>query len=150
MSTYLSIFADRADRRFGRHVVWDDASRDYALPDVIAYGVSLPRAVQHARVVPVLDQGDVGACTANALLGCLGTEPFATQLRERYRAVVDLATFDEALALDVYYLDEGVAHMVNSWGTSWGRDGTAKIRLGDLRWLLSSRMQGDVVQPVIV
>ena len=25
-----------------------------------------------------------------------------------------------------------------------------KIRLGDLRWLLSSRMQGDVVQPVIV
>jgi hypothetical protein len=52
--------------------------------------------------------------------------------------------------IDGYDLDEGVAHMVNSWGTSWGRDGTAKIRLGDLRWLLSSRMQGDVVQPVIV
>jgi hypothetical protein len=246
MSTYLSIFADRADRRFGRHVVWDDASRDYALPDVIAYGVSLPRAVQHARVIPVLDQGDVGACTANALLGCLGTEPFASQLTKRDYAPVDLSKFDEALALAVYHdetvldervfpgvyppddtgsaglyamkvakrrgwvrayrhgfafsasvaalphgpimvgtawlqsmfdvdrhgvidvdrsspivgghewvvdgydLDEGVAHMVNSWGTSWGRDGTAKIRLGDLRWLLSSRMQGDVVQPVIV
>jgi hypothetical protein len=238
MSTYLSIFADRADRRFGRHVVWDDASRDYALPDVIAYGVSLPRAVQHARVVPVLDQGDVGSCTANALLGCLGTEPFASQLTDREFGAVDLRKWDEALALAVYHdetvldereipgvyppddtgsaglyamkvakrrgwirayrhgfafsasvaalphgpimvgtawlqsmfdvdrsspivgghewvvdgydLDEGVAHMVNSWGTSWGRDGTAKIRLGDLRWLLSSRMQGDVVQPVIV
>jgi hypothetical protein len=231
MSTYLSIF-DPADPRLKRHVAWDDASRGFALPDVAPYGVSLPRAVQHVR--------------ANALLGCLGTEPFASQLRERYRAAVDLARFDEALALAVYHdetilderaipgvyppddtgsaglyamkvakrrgwirayrhgfsfsatvaalvngpvmvgsawlhsmfevdrsgtvvvdraspidggheyvvdgydLDEGVAFMTNSWGETWGDRGHAKIRLGDLRWLLSSRMQGDVVQPVIV
>jgi hypothetical protein len=230
----------------GRHVVRDERSRTFALPDPIAFGAHLPRAVQHPRVIPVLDQGDVGSCTANALLGCLGSEPFASQLRDRDYAPVDLSTFDEALALAVYHdetildereipgvyppddtgsaglyamkvarnrrwirayrhgfafsasiaalvkapimvgsvwlpsmfdvdrtgtilvdreqepdggheyvvdgydLDEGVAFMTNSWGTSWGRDGTAKIRLGDLRWLLSSRMQGDVVQPVIV
>jgi hypothetical protein len=246
--TELSIFSDVVDRRLGRHVVHDEVSWNYALPDVIAYGnARLPRAVQHARVIPVLDQGEVGSCTANALLGCLGTEPFASMLRDRDYAPVDLSTFDEALALAVYHdetildereipgvyppddtgsaglyamkvarnrqwcrayrhgfafsasiaalaqrgpimvgsvwidsmfevdrtgtivvdrggridggheyvvdgydLDEGVAFMTNSWGTSWGREGTAKIRLGDLRWLLSSRMQGDVVQPVIV
>jgi hypothetical protein len=102
MSTYLSIF-DPADPRLKRHVAWDDASRGFALPDVAPYGVSLPRAVQHVRVIPVLDQLNIGACTANALLGCLGTEPFASQLRERYRAAVDLARFDEALALAVYH-----------------------------------------------
>jgi hypothetical protein len=246
MSDYLSIFPQPADPRLRRHVAWDDASRGFALPDVAPYGVSLPRAVQHVRVIPVLDQGDVGSCTANALLGCLGTEPFASQLRDREFGAVDLRKWDEALALAVYHeetildereipgvyppddtgsaglyamkvakrrgwvssyrhgfsfsatvaalvngpimvgsawlhsmfevdrhgvievdraspvdggheyvvdgydLDRGTAHMTNSWGTSWGDEGGAEIRLGDLRWLLSSRMQGDVVQPVIV
>lgn len=246
MSTHLSIFPNPADPRLKRHVAWDERSRAYALPDVVPYGVSLPRAVQHVRVIPVLDQGKIGACTANALLGCLGTEPFASMLRDRDYAPVDLSTFGEALALDVYHdetvldereipgiyppedtgsaglyamkvarargwcrayrhgfsfsatvgalvngpimvgtawldsmftvgrdgaievhrgakidggheyvidgydLDEGVAFMTNSWGTAWGDGGRAKIRLGDLRWLLSSRMQGDVVQPVVV
>ena len=103
----LSIFANVPDRRLGRHVVHDPQSRAFALPDVIAYGAHLPRAVQHARVVPVFDQGEVGSCTANALLGCLGTEPFASQLSERDYAAVDLASFDEALALAVYH-DETV------------------------------------------
>jgi hypothetical protein len=102
--TELSIFSDVVDRRLGRHVVHDEASWNYALPDVIAYGnARLPRAVQHARVIPVLDQGEVGSCTANALLGCLGTEPFASMLRDRDYAPVDLSTFDEALALAVYH-----------------------------------------------
>jgi hypothetical protein len=246
MSDYLSIFPQPADPRLRRHVAWDDASRGFALPDPLAFGHKIPRAVQHVRQIPVLDQGDVGSCTANALLGCLGTEPFASQLAERTYGKVDLPAFDEALALAVYHeetildereipgvyppddtgsaglyamkvakrrgwvssyrhgfsfsatvaalvngpimvgsawlhsmfevdrhgvievdraspvdggheyvvdgydLDRGTAHMTNSWGTSWGDEGGAEIRLGDLRWLLSSRMQGDVVQPVIV
>ena len=244
--TELSIYSDVSDRRLGRHVVRDERSRAFALPDVIAFGHKIPRAVQHPRQIPVLDQGDVGACTAFALLGCLGTEPFASQLAERAYGKVELPAFDAELALAVYHdetvldereipgiyppedtgsaglyamkvarargwcrayrhgfsfsstiaalvngpimvgtawlesmftvdrhgvidvdrsaqivaghewvidgydLDAGVAMMTNSWGTSWGEDGHAKVRLGDLRWLLSSRMQGDVVQPVIV
>lgn len=34
------------------------------------------RSVQHERHVPVFDQGDLGSCTGNAALGCLGTGPF--------------------------------------------------------------------------
>jgi len=244
--TELSIYPQSADPRLGRHVVRDEQSRAFALPDPLVFGAKIPRAVQHPRQIPVLDQGSIGACTAYALLGCLGTEPFASQLAERTYGKVDLPAFDDALALAVYHdetvldereipgvyppddtgsagiyamkvakrrgwirayrhgfsfsstiaalvsgpimvgtawlhsmfhvdrhgvidvdrgadvdggheyvidgydLDAGVAMMTNSWGTSWGHDGHALIRLGDLRWLLSSRMQGDVVQPVIV
>jgi hypothetical protein len=103
MSDYLSIFPQPADPRLRRHVAWDDASRGFALPDPLAFGHKIPRAVQHVRQIPVLDQGDVGSCTANALLGCLGTEPFASQLAERTYGKVDLPAFDEALALAVYH-----------------------------------------------
>src|SRR5690348_12661299 len=103
----LSIYPNPTDRRLGRHVVRDERSRSFALPDPLVFGATIPRAVQHPRQIPVLDQGDVGACTAFALLGCLGTEPFASQLAERDYAPVALPAFDAQLALGVYH-DETV------------------------------------------
>ncbi len=55
----------------GRHVEHDSRSLAYA------HGV-LPRAaitaVDWARRIPILDQGDLGSCTGNAATGLLGTD----------------------------------------------------------------------------
>lgn len=60
------------DPRLGRHVRHDDRSRAYRFP---TEGLTL-RSVRHARRIPVLDQGQLGSCTGNAGIGCLGTDPF--------------------------------------------------------------------------
>jgi len=61
-----------SDPRLGRHVVHDERSREFAF-------LGNPRkalaSVRHQRHVPVWYQ-NVGACTLNAGLGCLGTGPF--------------------------------------------------------------------------
>lgn len=57
----------------GRHVNHDSRSRHFAarwdaeLPSVGVYN--------HARNIPVLDQGSLGSCTGNAAVGLLGTSP---------------------------------------------------------------------------
>lgn len=75
-------------RPLGRLVRHDERSRAYP-----AMRSSAIVTTVHQRRAPILDQGDVGSCTGNALAGLLGTEPFATA-RD-----VDV---DEALALDIY------------------------------------------------
>lgn len=60
------------DPRLRRHVVHDRRSRQYALP-----AASVPRKqIAWPRRGPVLDQGEVGSCTANAAVGLLMTVPF--------------------------------------------------------------------------
>lgn len=56
----------------GRHVRHDPASRAFAFPTA---GLTL-KSVRHERRIPVLDQGQLGSCTGNAGVGCLGTDPF--------------------------------------------------------------------------
>ncbi len=42
-----------------------------------AAAMSKPLDGQHwERVVPILDQGELGSCTSNAGTGALGTQPF--------------------------------------------------------------------------
>lgn len=58
-------------KRLGRHI---DArmrqlARPYAGPSATISSVSW------ARFIPILDQGDVGSCTGNAMTGALGTGP---------------------------------------------------------------------------
>jgi hypothetical protein len=84
--------------------VHDARSWAYRLPEPSTATLPLPKVVQHAREIPVLDQGAVGSCTANALLGVLGTAPYADKLAVRGVAV---AGWDEQLALSVYH-DETV------------------------------------------
>lgn len=61
------------DPRLGRHVDHDPRSRGFAVaePADLTHLVS----VRHQRHIPVLDQGQVGSCTANAAVGALGTSP---------------------------------------------------------------------------
>ena len=81
-------------KRLGRHVRHDDRSLAFAIPesDVVV-------SVQWARVIPVLDQGDVGSCTGNACTGILGTMPDDGDLAAEFAAGLVL---DEAEALTLY------------------------------------------------
>ncbi|HTI26200.1 MAG TPA: hypothetical protein VL652_34745 [Kutzneria sp.] len=60
------------DPRLARHIRHDSQSRRYGFPTA---GLSIVNA-KHTRGIPVLDQGQLGSCTGNAGIGCLGTEPF--------------------------------------------------------------------------
>jgi hypothetical protein len=57
-------------KRLGRHIRHDPRSLAYVLPEADTIVT-----VQWDRVIPVLNQGNVGACTGNACTGILGTLP---------------------------------------------------------------------------
>lgn len=82
------------DPRLGRHVAHDDRSFDFAYPTV---GLTLQSA-KHTRRIDVLDQGQVGSCTGNAGIGCLGTDPFYASVA----GAVRVYSFGEAGALRLY------------------------------------------------
>jgi hypothetical protein len=58
--------------RLGRHVLHDSRSLEYTIAENFAAITS----VLWKRDIPVLDQGNVGACTGYAATGALGTDPF--------------------------------------------------------------------------
>lgn len=60
-----------SDPRLRRHVHHDSESRRYPYPTA---GLKLVSAV-HERHIPILDQGNLGSCTGNAGIGCMGTTP---------------------------------------------------------------------------
>lgn len=65
-------------RRLGRHIHWDERSRDFAVTADTSGLVS----VHHHRLVGVYDQGEVGSCTGNAGAGALSTRPFGHHYHE--------------------------------------------------------------------
>jgi hypothetical protein len=89
------------DPRLNRHVHHDSESRRYPFDTA---GLTLT-SVRHTRRIEVLDQGQLGSCTGNAGIGCLGTDPY-------YETLVDPGSvtgtpgshypFDEAGAVQLY------------------------------------------------
>jgi hypothetical protein len=71
MSTIHARRYQPTDPRLKRHVRHDSRSLRYA------YGV-LPKSAivktKWTRRIPILDQGQLGSCTANAFTGCIGTD----------------------------------------------------------------------------
>jgi len=61
----------------GRHVSHDPRSLKH--PAKMATDIV---DVEHKRLVPPFNQGNVGSCTGNACAGCLSTEPFGNKLTE--------------------------------------------------------------------
>jgi hypothetical protein len=61
------------DPRLKRQIRHDPRSRRFVFD---TSGVTIA-TVEHKRTLPILDQGNVGKCTAEAGLGILGTEPYA-------------------------------------------------------------------------
>jgi hypothetical protein len=72
------------DPRLNRHVRHDDRSRAYAFD---TSGLSIVSA-KHTRRIPVLDQGQLGSCTGNAGIGCLGTDPFYATVPSRLQPLL--------------------------------------------------------------
>jgi len=79
-------------RRLGRHVNHDPRSLRY----LVGAPARALQSVEHERVIPVLDQGDLGSCTGNAAVGALGTKPLYDGLPD------DHPHLDEDFAVQVY------------------------------------------------
>lgn len=77
-------------RRLGRHVHHDPRSLAFQV-----HPVGAPATVRWDRVIPVLDQGNVGSCTGNAATGHLGTQP-------EDATIPGTVTLNEAYALVLY------------------------------------------------
>jgi hypothetical protein len=83
-------------RRLGRHIWHDNRSRAYAVPELPAAAL---QSVSWERHIPVLDQGNVGSCTGNALVGALASGPLWDALGPAGRA---LMSEGEPEALRIY------------------------------------------------
>ncbi len=79
-------------RRLGRHIEHDDRSKAFAYKARTA-----PKTVTHIRYIPVLDQGNLGACVGFSTVGCLGTGTF-------YRSIPTGRSLDNAFGKEVYSL----------------------------------------------
>jgi len=60
------------DPRLARHIYHDSRSKDFMFDTT---GLEIID-VEHKRLIPVLDQGQVGSCTGNAGIGDINTVPF--------------------------------------------------------------------------
>jgi hypothetical protein len=85
-------------KRLGRHVYHDSRSLAYRVDKV---DLSTLKSVAWQRRIPILDQGELGSCTGNAALGCLGTEPFFSTLADWF---IDSSNVlgDEDRAVNIY------------------------------------------------
>lgn len=80
------------DPRLGRNILHDERSRAFAFN---AAGIT-PVSVRHPHFIDILDQGNLGSCTGNSGIGCLGTFPF-------YPTVVSkINDWSEAAAIQLY------------------------------------------------
>lgn len=92
MTNYLIAEEQVPGRRLGRNVNFDDRSLRY----LVSSPARALASVEHERVTPVLDQGDLGSCTGNASCGALGTKPLYDALPSGHPAL------DETLAVHIY------------------------------------------------
>lgn len=102
MDNIRTIFRERlhrTDNRLGRHVLHDSESRRFPFPTT---GIAL-QSTTHERHIPIFDQGNVGSCTADAGIGCLGTGTFYATVKE----IITTAGYDfSQSAVLRFYSDE--------------------------------------------
>lgn len=97
--------------RLGRHVEHDSRSWRFLAPEGVV------ASVLHTRTAPVFDQGALGSCTGNAIVGALGTDPITEALNGHF-----VPTLDESLAKNIYsqaeILDGGAGLPTEDEGSS--------------------------------
>lgn len=83
-------------RPLGRNVHHDSRSLAYRYQQT---GREL-REVLHSRHIPILDQGNLGSCTGNAMTGALGSDPLFAALPQSVGGLP--VVLDEAEAVRIY------------------------------------------------
>src|ERR1035437_10187506 len=98
------------DLRLGRHIEHDSRSLSFAFD---TSGLSIID-VEHKRLCPIFNQGQVGSCTGNAGIGAINTEPFIQN--------TSYYTADENGALKLFseaeIIDGGVGYPPEDVGSS--------------------------------
>lgn len=106
MSVHVEHLVEQVDDfagRLGRHVEHDTRSLAYAVEN--AFERLLPaKTVEWQRFSPILDQGDIGSCTGNAMAGWLGCAPHAS-------GIEDASFYGEDIALHLYEVATRLDHV---------------------------------------
>lgn len=71
-----------SDKRLSRHIHHDSKSKEFTFN---TSGLQIID-IEHKRLIPVLDQGQVGSCTGNAGIGAINTTPFAPPVNPVFSA----------------------------------------------------------------
>lgn len=101
MGEAFTIYCKRyepTDPRLGRHVQHDSRSLNYPIE---AESISSLTSKRHQRFIPILDQGNLGSCTGNAGVGCLGSDIFWQTMPSGVLSDAN-ASADENVAVQVY------------------------------------------------
>lgn len=126
---------EQKDPRLGRNVKHDSRSLHY---QVEPESLDSLKSIRHNRLIPVLDQGNLGSCTGNAAIGCLGTGYFYDpETVHRFLSPSD-ATVDERIAVQVY----SDATRLDSYNgtyppTDTGSDGLSVVKVLQQKGLIS-------------
>ena len=125
----------------GRHVMIDSRSAHYP------YLVTLPVPVTStiwARNIPILDQGDLGSCTGNAIVGALGCIPLWPALPKGH------PTLNEAEAVQVYSLATTLdGYSGNYPPTDTGSDGTSACKAAQKLGFISGYTHANTIDAVL-
>lgn len=89
-----------AARRLGRHVDHDERSRAYDIEQLLGAGKLPTGVVEHHRHIPALQQGNLGDCTGNALVGALMTDPLYRKGSEALGEPDAVEIYEKATLLD--------------------------------------------------
>lgn len=109
--------------RLGRHVRHDPRSLAYRYP---ARSLGTLKSVRHHRYVPVLDQGDIWACTGFAALGAVGTaQLFEALAKNTLQPSATDAAEDAQRAYGLY----SAATKVDEFDGEWPPDDTGSSGL---------------------
>jgi hypothetical protein len=93
----------RPGQRLGRHQWLDGRSLAFMVENSAAAMSGSLTSQLWDRVLPILDQGDLGSCTGNAGIGALGTQPFLDAVgRSALGDSIDDPVAAEKLAVDLY------------------------------------------------
>lgn len=132
------------DPRLGRHVRHDSRSLRYA------HGVqpaSTIETVEWQRRIPILDQGQLGSCTGNALTSVLGTDSAGrtalaavTVKADKYKIFkAGAAKLDEVFATNAYMINTRLDTYSGTYKpTDTGSDGLAAAQTAQLLGLIIS------------
>lgn len=118
----------------GRHVNHDPRSLNFLVAEI-----DTPVSKSWRRYTPILDQGQLGSCTGNAMCGLLGTAPFYGSLYNLRHAYPPLQiTLDEAMAVSIYSRATVIDPFDGSYPpTDTGSDGLSVTKVAIERKLIT-------------